>query len=128
MQNWTGITVVTAFHVGMLKIIEYSLTNQIFYFDIKLVILIFGASFYLIGFLITKTHQYQLYNILGWIKEAEKELNTINFLNNDKKEKNENSVLKFLKKNFWTAGSLMGYFYLLLMILDILFIFVPIKI
>jgi hypothetical protein len=126
LQNWTGITVVTAFHVGMLKIFEFSLNRQIYHFDIKLVLLIFGALFCLIGFLITKIHQNQLYNKLNWIKEAEEELNTIVFLKNVNNEKYKNIIPKFIRRNFLTAGSLMGYFFLLLMILDILFIFVPI--
>jgi hypothetical protein len=174
LQNWTGITVVTAFHIGILKIIDLLRVNN-HLMCINRILLGFGAAFCLIGFLITRIHQQQLYKKLDWIINAEKSLKTIRFVNDtekntkllklnklknkivelevkmnkiekiEKKKKLEETIKKlkakkkkieeketnntkpsFLKRNFWTAGALMGYFYLLLMILDILFIIISI--
>jgi hypothetical protein len=128
LQNWTGITIVTTFHIGILKLTEYFLDNKAFNETLKITLFTFGSLFCLIGFLITRVHQKQLYKKLGWIKAAEEKLG-LNLFKNESpiEKKNEDKLLrksfKFLKRNLFTAGSLMSYFYLLLMIFDILCMF-----
>lgn len=77
LQNWTGITIVTAFHIGILKATEFLFNKQLFNMSIKINLFIFGAFFCLIGFLITYKHQKQMYKRLKWNKNAETMLNII---------------------------------------------------
>lgn len=116
-QNWTSITVVSAFHIGVFKIVEYSLDKGIFSIQIKISALLFAAIFALFGFLITRKHQTQLYKRLGWIYHAEKELR----LDSIKEKKQDDKKKKSFVRG---VGTLMGYFFLFLMLFDIICIFV----
>lgn len=124
LQNWTAITVVTAFHIGILKIIEFYMNDQP-RIDLFILMLTFGALFCLVGFLITRKHQNQLYKGLKSIRMAQIQLGTNSFRNDrskseQKKLDNEKSLKSLLKKNFWTAGAFLSYYFLLLLILDII--------
>lgn len=116
-QNWTSITVVSAFHIGIFKIVEYFLNKGIFTIQIKISALLFAAIFALLGYLITRKHQTQLYKRLSWIYRAEEKLN----LDLLKERKQDNKK----KKSFLRGvGTLMGYFFLFLMFFDIICIFI----
>jgi hypothetical protein len=131
LQNWTGITVVSAFHFGIFKSIEYLLNKNLFSQNIKITMFIFGALFCLLGFLITRKHQSQLYDKLDWIRESEKKLkiDKINYNSNKVSNHELKGIRNFFRCNFWTVGAFLSYFYLLLLILDILCIYlIPIKI
>ena len=132
LQNWTGITVVTAFHIGIFKVVEFLYENSFLNTKSKIVIFSFGALFCAIGYLITFLHQKQMYERLGRIKRAEQMLGTETLKHKLEKQNNEpqqenssfaGKMKKFLKRNFCTVGALMGYFFFLLLILDILCIF-----
>jgi uncharacterized membrane protein len=67
-----------------------------------------------------------MYKRLGWIQSAEQMLGTGTLKHKLEKQKNGSfakKMKKFLRRNFYTVGALMGYFFFLLMILDILCIF-----
>ena len=130
LQNWTGITVVTAFHFGILKISEYLMNNNKYSCEIKFILFSSGALFCLIGFMITRVHQRQLYEKLQSIKNAEVTLDTYKFrieIEKKTESRKKSKLLKYIRKNFLTAGSLIGYFYILLMILDLLCISYSLK-
>jgi len=138
LQNWTGITVVTAFHVGIFKIVQFLIENDFNAFNYKL-LLILGALSCWIGFFIAQIHQTQMNKKLKSIKEAEKYLKTNVFFSHKTKNGGQEAEcnlknasrwnkIKACLKEFWKryfkgAGSLMSFFYLLLFVADLFLLF-----
>lgn len=120
MQNWTCITVVTVFHVGIFKIVEFLSDKNILFHNSQIYLFIFGALFSLIGFLITIRHQFVLYEHLNWVHTAHIKLKLEDIV---KQGSEIDMTKKRYKKALFSVGILMSFFYLLLLFFDVLTIF-----
>ena len=122
LQNWTCITVVTVFHIGILKILEFNFSKNIIDPLFLKLLLIAGALYCLVGYLIVMKHQFQLWGRLKWIRKAQHKLSLSTFIDSEyeKPTTTKGKIKVFFRKYFWTAGSLMGLFFFLLLIIDLI--------